>query len=179
VVFDARNEKNSQDAEHSSLSQSEPEMAFNSPVFRTPGSLSHKKRAGDVSMKKWGVLPHNRDPDIAGRAILRGVPMAPNKVRRTINVIRGKTYADAVTLLEYLPYTSRKPVLKVLVSAAANAKNNNGYDVKDLYISQIYADMGLTLKRGRPRAQGRSNPILKRSSHVIVELKRRVGPPRS
>merc|ERR1712012_657960 len=83
------------------------------------------------------------------QAVLRYAKGAPNKVRRVLDTIRGRPYEEALMILEYMPYRACEPILKCLVSAAANAKNN--YDMKksNLVISTAYADMGPKMKRFR------------------------------
>jgi len=92
-------------------------------------------------------------------------------VRRVLNQIRGRTYADALILLEFMPYAACEPVRKVLRSAVANAEHNNGLDPRNLVISKAYADQGPTLKRYRPRAQGRAYPIRKRTCHITIAVR--------
>ena len=73
-------------------------------------------------------------------------------------------------ILEYLPYRACEPVIKTLLSAAANAKHNEGMKKKDLYVSSCFADEGPVLKRVRARAQGRANAILKPTVHIVVRV---------
>lgn len=105
------------------------------------------------------------------KAVARMIRMSPFKVRRVLNQIRGKRYADALILLEFMPYAACDPVRKVLRSAVANAEHNNGLDPRDLVVSQAYADQGPVLKRFRPRAQGRAYPIHKRSCSITIVVK--------
>jgi large subunit ribosomal protein L22 len=90
-----------------------------------------------------------------------------------LDQIRGRSYEEALMILEYLPYRACEPVIKTLLSAAANAKNNMGLKKKDLYVSECYADEGPILKRVRARAQGRANAIHKPTCHVVVKVKTR------
>ena len=90
------------------------------------------------------------------RAISKYVRMSPSKVRRVLRQIQGKTYPEALTLLEFMPYASCEPIIKVLRSAAANAKNNFGLDETNLIVKSAFANQGPTMKRFRPRAQGRA-----------------------
>ena len=104
------------------------------------------------------------------KAIARHVRISPYKVRRVLDLIRGKDYAVAVALLENLQKSSSDPVRKVLMSAAANAEHNLGMSRDNLYVAACYADQGPTLKRMMPRAKGRAFRILKRTSHITVVL---------
>ena len=96
------------------------------------------------------------------------------KVRRVLDQIRGRSYEEALMILEYMPYQACEPVIKTLLSAAANAKNNLGMKKKDLYVSECFADEGPVMKRYRPRAQGRANRILKPTVHITVKVAERV-----
>ncbi|WP_017325544.1 50S ribosomal protein L22 [Synechococcus sp. PCC 7336] len=104
------------------------------------------------------------------KAIARTVRMSPSKVRRVLNQIRGRSYADALIILEFMPYAACEPVRKVLRSAVANAEHNEGLDATELYVSTAYADQGPTLKRFRPRAQGRAYQIQKKTCHITVSV---------
>lgn len=104
------------------------------------------------------------------KAIARYIRMSPHKVRRVLDQIRGRTYQEALIILEFMPYRSCEPVLKVLRSAAANAENNEGMDRSKLVVSQAFADQGPALKRFRPRAQGRAYQIKKPTCHITVAV---------
>ena len=104
------------------------------------------------------------------KAIARYIRMSPSKVRRVLDQIRGRSYREALIILEFMPYRACEPVLKVLRSAAANAENNAGLDRADLIISKAYADGGPSLKRYRPRAQGRAYQIRKPTCHITVAV---------
>ena len=104
------------------------------------------------------------------KAIGKYIRMAPNKVRRVLNQIRGRSYKEALMILEFMPYSACKPVLQVLQSAGANAENNNGLNKVDLHVSEACADAGPILKRFRPRAQGRGYKIQKPTCHIRVSL---------
>jgi large subunit ribosomal protein L22 len=104
------------------------------------------------------------------RAISKYVRMSPNKIRRVLRQIQGKTYSEALLILEFMPYASCAPIIKVLRSATANARNNFGLDEKKLVIKSAFADQGPTMKRFRPRAQGRAYRILKETSHITIVM---------
>lgn len=94
------------------------------------------------------------------------------KAREVLNLIRGKSYADANDILAFSSRAIAKKINKVLNSAVANAEHNSGFDADELYVSGCYANEGPTLKRWRPRAQGRASPILKRTCHITVIVSR-------
>lgn len=105
------------------------------------------------------------------KAVAKYIRMSPQKVRRVLDQIRGRSYQEALMILEFLPYKAGSPVWQVVHSAAANAQHNYDLDKKDLIIDQIFADEGPKLKRIRPRAQGRAYPILKPTCHITVILR--------
>jgi large subunit ribosomal protein L22 len=104
------------------------------------------------------------------KAIARYIRMSPHKVRRVLDQIRGRSYREALIILEFMPYRACEPVLKVLRSAAANAEHNQGYNRADLVVSTAYADQGPSLKRYRPRAQGRAYQIRKPTCHITIAV---------
>jgi large subunit ribosomal protein L22 len=104
------------------------------------------------------------------KAIARYIRMSPYKVRRVLDQIRGRQYREALIILEFMPYKACEPILKVLRSAVANAEHNNGLEPSELVVSQAYADGGPTLKRFRPRAQGRAYRIHKPTCHITVAV---------
>lgn len=99
------------------------------------------------------------------------VRIAPRKVRIVIDLIRNKPVGVAIGILKNTPKIASPVVEKLLMSAMANAENNHNMDVDKLYVSEVYADQGPTLKRVRPRAQGRAYRINKRTSHITLKLK--------
>ena len=106
-------------------------------------------------------------------AKLRNIRITPQKARRVVNLIRGKQATEALGLLKFQPQAASEPIYKVVASAVANAKvkgESQGavIDEDDLVISQAFVDEGVTLKRFRPRAQGRAFKINKRPSHITV-----------
>ena len=93
-----------------------------------------------------------------------------SKVRRVLDQIRGKSYRDALIMLEFMPYRSTDPITKVLRSAVANAEHNLGMDPSSLYISSAAANNGPVMKRYRPRAQGRAFAIKKQTCHITISV---------
>ena len=102
------------------------------------------------------------------RAQARYVRVTPMKARRVIDLIRGMSAQDAQAVLTFAPQAASEPVGKVLASAIANATNNHAMDARSLVVSEAFVDEGPTMKRIRPRAQGRAYRIRKRSSHITV-----------
>lgn len=104
-------------------------------------------------------------------AVAKYIRIAPNKARRVLNQIRGKSYKEALMILEFMPYSACRPILQVLQSAGSNAENNNSNLKKvDLQVAEAYANAGPILKRFRPRAQGRGYKIQKPTCHIHVSL---------
>ena len=106
-------------------------------------------------------------------AKLRSVRITPQKARRVVDLIRGKSAEEALALMKFAPQAAAAPVNKLIASAVANARQkadaaNVRFDEGDLIISAAYVDEGVTMKRFMPRAQGRSAQILKRTSHITV-----------
>lgn len=106
-------------------------------------------------------------------AKLRSVRITPQKARRVVNLIRGKSAEEALALMKFAPQAAAEPVNKLIASAVANARvkadaANIRFDEGDLIISAAFVDEGATMKRFMPRAQGRSAQILKRTSHITV-----------
>ena len=106
-------------------------------------------------------------------AVARFVRVSPTKARRVINLVRGRSVADALDILRWAPQAASEPVAKVIASAAANAQNNDGLDPATLVVATVYADEGPTAKRIRPRAQGRAFRIRRRTSHITVIVESR------
>jgi large subunit ribosomal protein L22 len=106
-------------------------------------------------------------------AVARFVRVSPTKSRRVIDLVRGKSVAEALDILRWEPQAASEPVAKVIASAAANAQNNDGLDPATLVVATIYADGGPTAKRIRPRAQGRAFRIRRRTSHITVIVESR------
>lgn len=104
------------------------------------------------------------------KAIAKYVRISPRKVKIVIDLIRGKNVDEAVAILTYTPKVASPVVLKVLNSAIANAVNNQELDRKELYVAEVYANPGPTLKRYVARSRGSASPMLKRTSHISVVL---------
>lgn len=104
------------------------------------------------------------------RANASGVRLSPRKVGLVASLVRGRTVADALVILEHTPKRAAKPVVKLLQSAKANAVNNHSLVADTLIISQLQVTAGPRLKRFNPAAMGRALPYQKRSSHIVVEL---------
>ncbi|MBT0767852.1 50S ribosomal protein L22 [Kineosporia sp. J2-2] len=107
------------------------------------------------------------------KAQARYVRVTPMKARRVVDLIRGKQAPQAIAVLEFAPQAASEPVLKVVQSAIANARvkaaaASEAFDERTLVIQEAYVDEGPTLKRFRPRAQGRAYRIRKRTSHITV-----------
>ena len=98
-----------------------------------------------------------------------------SKVRRVLDQIRGKSYRDALIMLEFMPYRSTEPITKVLRSAVANAEHNLGMDPSTLIINSASADMGPVMKRFRPRAQGRAFAIKKQTCHITISVQSQIN----
>lgn len=105
------------------------------------------------------------------RAKLSYARISSRKVKIVIDLIRNKPVGAAMGILKNTPKAASEILIKLLESAIANAENNNNMDVNNLYIAEIYANQGPTLKRIRPRAQGRAFRIRKRTSHITIVLK--------
>ncbi|MCZ0703471.1 large subunit ribosomal protein L22 [Natronobacillus azotifigens] len=102
------------------------------------------------------------------KAVAKTVRIAPRKVRLVIDLIRGKNVGEAIAILKNTQRGASPVVEKVLNSAIANAEHNYEMNVDELYVSEAYVNEGVTLKRFRPRAQGRASQINKRTSHITV-----------
>ena len=102
------------------------------------------------------------------RAVARHVRISPMKARRVVNLVRGLPAKEALTVLKFAPQAASEQVYKVLASAIANAENNERLDPDSLLVSEAFVDEGPTLKRFRPRAQGRAYRIRKRTCHITI-----------
>ena len=104
------------------------------------------------------------------KATAKYIRIAPRKVRIVMNLVRGKSVADALAILKFTPKVGADAVEKVLRSAVANAENNFDMDVDRLFISSAFVDQGPTLKRIHPRSRGQAFKILKHTSHITVAV---------
>ena len=110
------------------------------------------------------------------KAVAKNVRVSPRKLRPLVNMVRGRSVAEALAMLKFAATPKAKVIAKVVKSAAANAENN--YQMSpDLKVMRIFVDEAPTMKRFRPRARGRAGPILKRASHitVVVSEEEKVG----
>ena len=105
------------------------------------------------------------------RAELRHARISSRKVKIVIDLIRGKKADEALAILKYTNKAAAPMVEKLLKSAMANAVNNHDMDETKLYVSEVYANQGPTMKRIMSRAKGSANRIRKRTSHIVVVLK--------
>jgi len=104
------------------------------------------------------------------KAVLRHARESSRKVRVVANMVRGKGVDEAMAILRFQPRKAARLIRKLLVSAIANAANNNKADVEQLYVKSILVDEGTTLKRWLPRAMGRANRVNKRTAHITVTV---------
>jgi large subunit ribosomal protein L22 len=114
-----------------------------------------------------------KDTVMEAKASARHVRVTPQKARRVVDLIRGKQAVEAVAVLQFAPQSASDPIKKVLESPIANARVKadqaaEAFDERNLVISAAYVDEGPTMKRFRPRAQGRAARINKRTSHITV-----------
>jgi large subunit ribosomal protein L22 len=107
---------------------------------------------------------------VESKAILKYARIAPRKVRRVTDLIKGKKAGDAMINLDFLPHKGSEIVSKVLKSAMANAEQKKVADPESMKISKVFVNQGPTMKRMTPRAMGRADVIKKRTSHITVIL---------
>ncbi|MEJ2739722.1 MAG: 50S ribosomal protein L22 [Dehalococcoidia bacterium] len=103
-------------------------------------------------------------------SISKDVGIPPRKVRLIVDMVRGKTVDEALVMLKFVPSPAARAVAKTIKSAAANAENNYEMTPSDLKVVEIQANEGRTMKRHRPQGRGRVNPILKRSTNIVVSV---------
>jgi len=106
--------------------------------------------------------------NMEARAQAKMVRISSRKVKLVIDLVRGKSIGEAFAILRLTPKAASPVVEKLIKSAAANAEHNYNLDVEKLYVKEIFVGEGPTLKRIRPRAQGRATQILKRTSHITA-----------
>jgi len=131
--------------------------------------ISSKSRKPELLTKKERkVLGIGKDE---GRAELKYARISSRKVKVVLDLIRDKKIEEAYAIIKYTPKAASEILYKLMKSAEANAENNNNLDAEKLFVAEAYANQGPTLKRIRPRAQGRANRIRKRTSHITLVLK--------
>jgi large subunit ribosomal protein L22 len=124
---------------------------------------------GRQSVAKAVKDPKDQRAVVSSRASVQEVRITAQKARRVVDLIRGMKADDALAVLKFAPQAAGETVYKLVASAVANAKDIHGVrDASELWITQAFVDEGTTLKRFRPRAQGRAFKILKRTSHITV-----------
>jgi large subunit ribosomal protein L22 len=104
------------------------------------------------------------------RAYIKGVDQTPRKVSLVAALVRGRTVADALVILEHVPRRAATPVKKAIESAKANAMNNHSLDAKTLVISTLSVTTGTRLRRFKPASRGRALPFEKKTSNILVEV---------
>jgi large subunit ribosomal protein L22 len=143
--------------------------------------MSTSQKARPQGSTEAGSRPTRRQTLLGDRtgsyAIARGVRVSAQKARRVTDVVRGMDVNDALVTLQFAPQAASEPVYKVLASAVANAEQTDNLRRDDLYVSQIFVDEGMTMRRIRPRAKGSASRILKRSSHITVVVEPRPAEP--
>ena len=110
---------------------------------------------------------------LEAKATLKYARISARKVKIVADLIRGKNVDEALAIVKFTPKASSEVIEKLLKSAIANAENNHNMDVSKLYVAEIYANQGETMKRIRAATQGRANRIRKRTSNITVVLKER------
>jgi large subunit ribosomal protein L22 len=115
-----------------------------------------------------------KQSEAVASATLRHVRIPPQKVRLVLDLVKGKQLEPALNAVQFHPTKGGRLVYKLLRSAMANAQEKGGVDVDQLWVTGGHVDMGKTMRRFLPRAQGRATPIRKRSSHITVQLGRYV-----
>ena len=110
---------------------------------------------------------------IEAKASVRSVGVTPRKVRLVIDLVRGKSVAEAEAILKNTNKAASPIVLKLVCSAASNAVNNHGMSKDKLYVKEIYANEGIKMKRYMPRAKGRASGLVRRTSHINVVVAER------
>lgn len=111
---------------------------------------------------------------LEAKATLKYARISSRKIKIVADLIRGKDVKEALAIIKYTPKIASETLEKLLKSAIANAENNHGMSSNNLYVAEIYANQGPTLKRIRPAAKGSAVRIRKRTSHITIVLKERV-----
>jgi large subunit ribosomal protein L22 len=123
-----------------------------------------------ATRSKEKAAARKANADKRPQAHAKYIRISPRKVKIVIDLIRGKSAEEAKAILTFTPKAAAPVVLKVLNSAIANGVNNRGLNEKDLYVAEVYANPGPTLKRYVARSRGSASPMLKRTSHISVVL---------
>ncbi|AES81770.2 50S ribosomal protein L22 [Medicago truncatula] len=144
--------------------------SFNGISLKTVTPDNNNPFACHVSSSQFGVQESNKSYAEAV-AVGKHIRMSADKARRVIDTIRGRPYEETLMILELMPYRACETILKIVFSAGANASNNLGLSKSSLVISKAEVNEGRTMKRTRPRAQGRANQILKRTCHITITVK--------
>lgn len=135
-----------------------------------PNRRTKKSKRSPRKQRRAYREEHGKLPEV--RARLHHLRMAPRKVRLVADMVRGENVESAMLQLEFSPRAAALPMLKLLKSAVANAKNEDERrDESNLVIHQVWVDEGRTLHRFRPRAMGRASRIRKKMSHITIVLK--------
>jgi ribosomal protein L22 len=145
-----------------------PTEVAEEPVDDEPAAPKATPKAAPPVRKR--DLPRDPDRVVVVRAQAKYVRSSARKARLVCDNIRGKSVADAKSILAFHPRNVAEAWEKLLDSAVANAENNHELDAADLHIKAVYADEGPTIKRFRPRAHGRATQIRKRTSHLSIQL---------
>ena len=146
----------------------EEEVKAEAPAEEAPKKAKKAKKEVKVEEKK----PAKPQPTEA-RATSMNVRCTPRKARLVLDLVRGKDVKVALGILANVNKAASEPVSKTIRSAAANAINNFGMDEGSLYISEIYANDGMRIKRFIPRAKGSASGLVKRCCHITVVVKMR------
>jgi ribosomal protein L22 len=151
----------------------ETKVASKKPAAKKPAKKAAEKAPAKAESKPKAA-PKKVAPELVAapvvRASARYVRIAPRKARLIADQVRGLHIEKARALLQFSPRGAAQDIHKLIDSAAANAENNHDLIGDEMRISSITVDEGPTLKRYRPRAQGRATPIHKRTSHIAVAL---------
>jgi len=114
--------------------------------------------------------------DTKVRAYAKNVDQAPRKVALVASLVRGRSVADAIVILNHTPRRAARPLIKVIESAQANAVNNHGFDGKSLQLATLSVTTGTRLKRFKPASRGRALPFQKKTSNILVEVVGEIKP---
>jgi large subunit ribosomal protein L22 len=129
-----------------------------------------RKRVADLDANAKRDRKRRIEKVMQVSATAKRLGLSPQKARLVVDTVRGRAVSDALDVLNFSTQKGAVLVRKVVESAIANAENNEGADVDELKISEIFVNEGLTMKRIRPRAKGRADRILKRTCHITVTV---------